>query len=359
MVKNHFFDNIVISASTLFDLLRKDIDDDFIKMGLKIMVTQKMRFVNKYRHWGYLQFVSGNYLFHPEDIKEDRLLPLNIRGPGIRYMPDTVRNVEEELLEMISEVRGRDVGDEYARSKKALRGAGKDFGKVRNIIVGTSQRTNARIIEYAIKEYKKRFDAGREDLPSHIYNILRHFRYYLIDKDLIENNRLMYNANFDSYLDGPGSSGRGSVNDLYNKVDINKNFIGHIVGNVPKIIDDDYIFKKETFTFCLDTFKNIPENDYIVGFITKERGSLYLKLRRTEKLGKISDKRKIRKGFKGIQINNKKEVQEIYLHVAENPITDEELKRTKITNFCTLIEHELRRKQYNNPDIRWFYDYYL
>jgi hypothetical protein len=342
-IKKLFYNNIIISHNTIINSLIND--GTFINMALKMLTENKLLFQNKYGTTGYLQFVRDNYLFHPKTDFEDPFLPINIRGPGINYMPKPTRNIEEELLELSDKPSYQ--MDRYNKIKKKLKGT--KYKVTKSLISREPTKIRIKIVEYAIKEYRKQYNSGTGKLQPHVFNILKFFRYYLIDNKLIKNHRLMYNANFDEYFD----------KNVHN-IDRNKDFIGHIVDHTPKIINDSNdLFERKPFSFCLDTFRNIPENDYIVGFITKSKGILNLKLRHTEKLGKIKDRRNVRKGFKCVQINNKENIKKIYMKIADKPLSNETLKKTRIVQYCTLINKELRKKQYYNKDIRWFYDYYL
>ena len=81
-------------------------------------------------------------------------------------------------------------------------------------------------------------------------------------------------------------------------------------------------------------------------------GILHFKIR-YQQTGGILDKRKIKKGFRCAQINDKTAVQNLYEKIL--PI---QRKKMKIYQYCNEIEKELRRKQFYTKNKRWFYDYF-
>jgi superfamily II DNA or RNA helicase len=351
-IKDIFHDIIIINRNILIDMLvsRYGLRKYFISLALQEMIDKykndEYSITNKYNVKGYIQYSNNHYLFHPSNINETELLNINMRGPGAMYHSSININLTKHIARIMK------VEDESVPVFTSMKIILDNISKVTKneqfitIINDMSLNDRVSLIELAINKY----NSGVK-FPYYIYNILRHYKYYLIDENIINGDSYLINNNFDSIDEGSyfyEFKTSGSV-----LPDKNKHFTGHIVGVYPKILRDE--------KFAIYQFNNVilnrPINDYIIGIAEKEYGGeLITKLKYIDnESSRGMDKRKILKGFKCTQINSKKNIKEIY----KNLLPDKDVPNIKITKFCEIIEAVLRKKQFNDKNFMWFYDFHI
>lgn len=351
-IKEIFYNNVVYCAKDIIAYLSTIYNEYFVKLAFEKLVHNKDILYNKYGVKGYLQYHNNHFWFHPSDIKETKYLSINLRGNGYHFIPEIYSNITKILSSGGNTTHTKTDGISSTAIKDLIKSLSNIKESKFNIIISNlSREKKIELVEYAILEYLK------TKLSSVIYNILRYFKYYLIDKNSMSTNGLLYNSNFDSYFDNY-SSGSDHGNTLSKQ---KKYIYGHILDNIPKVFSAEEGKFIESFDILSKVF--IPENDYIIGISTKDKktGRLIFKLKYTNI--KDSDKRKYKKGFKCNQINDKKVISDIYNTILKvgGFLSDNKVKakvnKKKISDYCVEIEKLLREKQFKDPDHRWFYDY--
>ena len=347
LISSIFYDNLLYNRDYLIDYITSSypgIEKKFIHLALEKMVNERILFISKFKTYGYLQYNANHYIFHPNLINYNITTPINLRGPGVLDMPNSLDNLTDLINESIDV--GRDHVDKTLEELISdVSDLLDDAFNIESYINSLSLSEKIIILENAISEWNTR----NTNIDHGSYNILLYFKYYLIDKNSIKRNRFIYNHNHDDYFT------------YYSRDDVKKDkdrkFIGHILTDIPKVMEQDSTFEYKKSSSVIDTVTILPENGYITGKYTKDfNGSLIFKLKYTSNFSDSEDKRKLLKGFKCTQINNKAKVFEIY----KNIVGDNSLEinqKININTYCNMIESELRKKQYENQNIRWVYDY--
>lgn len=330
-VRKIFKSHIIYNKKMLIDLLKSN-DQHYSKYHIEIalnkMVEEKISVENRYGVLGFLQFISNNYIFHPDSMDENLYIPINLRLSGNKYNPGFIYDITNIVKNNIN----------YKKLKKSskfnIKKIYKNEDEFIDDINNVSEDVFIGLVEKAILSYK-------DDIHPTLFNILRYMKYYLIDKSM--KGKFMYNRNFDEYFD------KFAYKTI--KCDTSRKFHGHILHGVPYILKKNK-FVRESFDNIIDTQTTLEDNDFINGFVEmNDNNRLVFKLKYNNRV--YGDKRKIQKGFNCMHINNKKSITHIYKKLGGKDIN------TTIYNYCQLIEKLLRKKQYESIGIRWFYDYYV
>ena len=347
-IKDIFYDNIIVNRTLLVDMLVSEYGfrKYFISVALQTMIDKykntEYNIINKYGISGYIQYNNNHYLFHPKHIPEADLLNINMRGPGALYHTDINIDMTKHINRIM---KAEETTTPIVESLSLIMTSIKKYTEedLNLFLLDLPMNNKTFLIESAIKKYN-----SGTSIPYYLFNILRYYKYYLIDGNIIEGDSYLMNNNFDAVDEGSYFYKymlTGSV-----KPNKDKNIVGHIVGIYPKVlgINNEFVSYK---------FKNIiidrSINDFIIGISEKEySGNLIMKLKYTDNVFD-TDKRKLLKGFKCNQINSKKNIKDIYHKL----LPDKEIPNIKINRFCELIESILRRKQFTDKIFMWFYDY--
>lgn len=360
-IKLIFRNNVLYNHKSLIArLMPFTTDEKYIHMALDKMIMERTTLTNKYGVDGYLQFLSNHYLFYPEKLPSDLTLSINMRSQGSKYIPKVYISLNDMIYANITKRSMAIKGKQPTNIKKILKKISSLRNNISSHLKNLDPNIRTQLLERCIIEYRR----SEKTIDRAIFNVLKFFKYYLIDKTSNDINSLLYNANYDEYFSQYKFSthiniSRGnSIPERNINKDMTKNFIGHILGNVPRIISSEDKFINRQFSDIIDIDSSIPENDYIVGILEKHpvTGFFIFKLRYIDSKQVFADKRRRKKGFKCSQINNKTKIMEIYHKLGGKPRKD---GIVKISQYCKYIEDLIRQKQYENPDIRWLYDYYL
>jgi len=298
---------------------------EIVILALSELTSDQIVFKNAMGTDGYLITIGNNFLFQPKAI-EDLTVDLNIRMSKLTV--DKYIDLTDFLYEII-DLRGEKISYLVEDLFPQLELPYEDM------IIRLSKyniKQKIVLIEAAIIEYTK---AG--NIHPVYYNILKYFKNYLIDS-LVSGE--FHNRNHDPYFDNFSSMFK----------DPGKKFIGHFVGHVPRFLQEGAFVDKPEY-FKKKRRHNLPENNYIVGYLEKNsEGEIIFKLRYTGGQ-KFRDLRKVKRGFVCHQINNKIELMTIAKTLGIT-LTDE-----TTNDVCVLIEKTLRARQLDDPNVRWFYDF--
>ena len=314
IIKKIFYNNIIYQDRYLINHIMQNYSIDnqqYIKEALDEMVDKKLKFKNKYGFYSYLQYVDSLYASYPYDLIADDFdsLSMNMRGPGFIHIPKTKAPINIIISELI---QSPDKNNKAIKIKNILEKIKTDITYINSLDI----QSQIQLLEYAIL--------------NRVETILIHYKYYLIEPESIKACPFLLNSNF-------------NTDNISDKV-----FTGHTLGTVPHILIDGK-FVNRSISGILPNIK-APENDFIVGISTKRAsGLLDFKLRYTKNTE--HDKRFASRGFKCNQINDKKELNDIY-----NKLTGQTTWFKNIKEYCEAIEAAIRKKQYENPTIRWFYE---
>ena len=314
------------------------------------IVDTKYIIRNKYNIDGYIELINNHYLFHPKNLYETSALSINMRGPASSYNPNIITSIDDEIITLINKniVKVKDKNINIDKIFNKLKEVKTNEFKIKSIISKLSINLKIKLIEKSILIYN-----SSKEIPYIYFNVLKYFKYYLIDGLSLKINNTVYNRNFDSYFN--------NYQKTKIKKDTRKKFIGHILnyGN-PVIIGNNNIFNLVNKSKLINT-KKIPENNYVVGIsqFDNYKGQLTFKLKFTVAIYDSIDKRLITKGFKCNQINNKQAINEIYIKLLEKEVNKKDFsidkKNIKIDDYCIYVEKLLRKRQFDNPNTRWFY----
>jgi len=381
IIRKIYYDAIIYEKSELIYQIKKispSIDDKFIELALhdivgnhtdkiimgntkpQIRLSKPLTIRNKYGSIGYIQYINNHYIFHPNNINESMFLSINMRGPGSIHQPKIKINVNDIISDILIDEK-KDLSK--IKIKVSLNKLLKDIStmttefKIFKYINSLTLSSKKLLLEKAIILHSKK----SYKINPVIFNILKFFKFYLINSDSRRKNTELYNDNHDSYFDRKYIT---SVSNKSTSIRKTKQIIGHILGGHPSKMttNDKFVLDK-----TLKHRKSLPENKFIVG-ISKyhyNNHNLIFKLKYSSIPEKsVIDKRLVKKGFKCVQINNKVEIKKIYNTLLEGEkrdkssyeIPNEKLGKTKIITYCRYIERLIRKKQFDNPGVRWFYD---
>ena len=210
---------------------------------------------------------------------------------------------------------------------------------------------------------------------DYVFKILRHYKDFLITKEQY-NDDSDYTITTDNDILRPSSPDEDTITTtttLTPHTAKKKKFIGHILSQVPRCMVSSTSTK---FSQCRSIsvpylkHRKEKENDIIIGYIERnQHNKMVFKLRYPEK-GAVYDKRKEKRGFVCAQMNNKEELLTIAKRLGITSATsgksgksamDDADAERKIVDICTLIQLNLRERQYRSrkkkEGIRYFYEY--
>jgi superfamily II DNA or RNA helicase len=376
IINRIFYYNIIVSIENLLKLLLNNLPNEkeskyiknIILYVIKLYLIDKVKITNKYGIKGYLITDENNILFHPEllsDMKNPLLLSINNRGSVSNKIETYSENIDNILENIISlEIKSFNIKKDINKmviSDIILKLSSKliNFKKTKSIINGLSKINQIKLLEYVIINSKKKdkFNLNKKG----IYNILKYFKLYLIDeKSLKKTKNILYNMNYDKFF--------GIYNETIVTFEIYKrkfNFIGHYYGNLIRIYNENkkkYINK----TSLLNDNVVYKKKSKIMGQMTKDEKNNY-NFKIIDKRKVFSkDIRKIKKGYICVNINDKKQLIEIYnILINENNSGSSSKiikKKYKISNYCNDIQNlliELQAKSIINGEMKHWYSEYI
>lgn len=304
-----FWNNIIFNFDQILELLSK-YDINIVLYVIRDMINSKTELTNKFGRNGYLITDGNNLIFHPieyDDTIDKLTIPYNLRGPGHRKSNIYITDVTKIINNITSY-------DESTKSAESI------SEKIEHAILNQSSNKSIEIL------YK--------------------YRFFLIDKNILEEtHNVMYN--------------------MFHIVPIkNAQIIGHSYDEIPKILN----MKLKKFEYNVDLITpsiKLIDSDYIIGTILKSNHSIYgvsIKLKYTQNISQLSDKRLINRGFKCENINKKKTLLNIMKKLSKYTTTKHKIQQHKlyIHNICYNIMIILKNIQYEyiikNKYVRWIYE---
>jgi len=322
-----FANNVIISIDYIL-LHFNQYKPKYILSVLNEMTRLKLPLIDKKNQRGFLITDGANIYFHPEkyDYMQNKIdgISLNARkNPYIRghkYKISTFLSSpkirKKKPIKIIINKDTLHKIDEYQIDKKI---------KILEKVLMDNRHPDRRNNRHPDRRNNRHPD--RKGNTKIKYEILKYFKYFLIDKDVVKDG-IMYNRNFDGKIK-------------------NRIFIGHVLDIMPKIIKGKkFIFTNNNLLYN----KILKENDFIVGYAQKD--GIKLKY-----VSHFLDKRKQSKGFICHQSNDKKELLRIYTILMQKCKKTKKIDKKNIQNICVEINNTLRELQFNDKTIRWFYDF--
>lgn len=369
-IKKAFQRDVVWSLGQLITEIKKSskgvkssatyIEDKFIYLALQEMIENEEEIENFFKVPGKIIYVGKYYLFQPHDMDQD-ITVLERAQPSQSKIEQKV-NITDYLNNHVTETTERFEKFNFSHFREAI-GKHSDPAKIAKITTKQDLKIQQDILENSIEYIFNLYNDTNNDklqIANKPYpaitklkeenfknssmwsefvfhrKILDAFRDYLIRSDQL------YSTNSTEY---------NYVNSSEILSDPNKQIIGHYLSQKPRCYGNNGIW-----TNCGKDLKkppsiNVKDNGIVIGYLSKDRRNrIVFKLMLPSK-EKISDRRKRTRGFVCKQNNDKK----ILFDIAKK--LGIELKRNTQEYICDKIEIELRKRQREKSEYRWFYDY--
>ncbi len=307
-------------------------DEDIVNAALNTIIQDEVRIPGKYAK---VVRIGDNILYH--SLTFDKIdIDINYRRIADSIAESTPITDYLTQLALQSEKKYKlDVSRVYAEIKENPQFVEAYLSKY-------DKSDQAVILESAIRDYIR----AKKDISEVVYLILKTYKRYLIDEN--EMSKDINNTPFDKYFD--------SIS--WNKKDDGKLFIGHFLNATIRVYDQ----KEDKFIDVLADYmkkhkeRDLSDNPFGIGSLARDlAGNIVFKIRDPIRDKKISDLRKLPRGYVCNRVNNKKDLYKLLnnLEVPYNPMT-------RISDLCLVIEKELRERQKENnkkgKEVLWFED---
>jgi intein/homing endonuclease len=366
-IKKAFQREVVWSLGQLINEIKKSekgpkssatfIEDRFIYLAIHEMIENEEEVENFFKVPGKIIYVGKYYLFQPNDMDQD--ITVLERAQPSQIKVEQKVNITDYLNNHVTETTERFEKFNFARFREAI-AKHSDPAKIAKITTKQDLKIQQDILENSVEFVLGLYnDSGsrlkiNKPYPAIIKLKEEHFKSSSVWSEFIFHRKIL--DAFRDYLIRSDQlySSSGAAYSYTNSDEIlsdpDKTIIGHYLSQKPRCFVDNM------WTNCGKDLKKPPsisvkDNEIVVGYLSKDRRNrIVFKLMLPSK-EKISDRRKRTRGFVCKQNNDKK----ILFDIAKK--LGIELKRNTQEYICDKIEIELRKRQRDKTEYRWFYDY--